>query len=245
MTLRVITFDLDNTLWDVEPALLRAEEAQRRWLIEHRPGAIDELATGQLLELRKKLWKANPALAHDVSAMRRMFLERVQLDAGYDAAYAREGSEEAFAAFLAERQQVELYPGALEVIARLAERFCLGALTNGNADIYRTEAGAFFKFAFQAEQVGASKPAAAMFEAALAATGAKPAEVLHVGDSVDHDVRGAQRVGLRTVWVNPTAEPWKHAAAPDATIGHVTDLPDVVRTLHDREESPATQAKSP
>jgi putative hydrolase of the HAD superfamily len=231
MMLRVITFDLDNTLWDVEPALLRAEEAQRRWLIEQRPGAIDALEPAQLWELKKQLWKANPGLAHDVSAMRRLFLERLQLDAGYDIAAARAGAEEAFTAFLAERQKVELYPGALEVIATLAERFSLGALTNGNADIYRTEAGEYFDFAFRAEQVGASKPAAAIFEAALTRSGAKPPEVLHVGDSVDHDVLGAQRVGLRTVWVNPKDDPWTEATPPDATIGHVTELAEAVGRL--------------
>jgi len=231
VTLRVITFDLDNTLWDVEPALLRAEEAQRRWLLEHRPGAIDELEPGELLELKKRLWKANPDRSHDLSAMRRLFLERLQLDAGYDRASARTGSDEAFATFLAERQKVDLYPGALEALAELAERFCLGALTNGNADIYATEAGGLFEFAFQAEQVGASKPAAAMFEAALARTGARPGEVLHVGDSVDHDVRGAQRAGLRTVWVNARGEPWPEATPPDATIGHVTELVEALKTL--------------
>jgi HAD superfamily hydrolase (TIGR01509 family) len=232
MTLRVITFDLDNTLWDVEPALLRAEAAQRRWLLEHRPGAVDDLDEEQLWDLKKQLWKANPELAHDVSAMRRLFLERLQLAAGYDATRAREGAVAAFDAFLVERQRVELYPGALEVIAELAERFCLGALTNGNADIYRTEAGPYFEFAFQAEQVGASKPAAAMFEAALARTGRKPVEVLHVGDSVEHDVLGAQRGGLRTVWVNAKAESWTEATPPDATIRHVTELADALRGLN-------------
>lgn len=236
MTLRVITFDLDNTLWDVEPALLRAEEVQRQWLIEHRPGAIDGPDPEQLWELKRRLWRANPELAHDVSAMRRIFLEQVQLDAGYGAARAREGSEEAFKAFLAERQRVELYPGALEVLAELAERFCLGALTNGNADIYRTEAGPYFEFAYQAEQVGASKPTAAMFEAALARTGAKPAEVLHVGDSVDHDVLGAQRVGLRTVWINAGNESWTQATPPDATIRHVTALAEVVHRLNSQPQ---------
>ena len=231
MTPTVITFDLDNTLWDVEPALLRAEAAQRRWLVEHRPGAVDDLNAEQLWDLKKRLWKANPKLAHDVSAMRRLFLERLQLNAGYDAQAAREGTDAAFDAFLIERQRVELYPGALEVIVELAERFCLGALTNGNADIYRTEAGPYFEFAFQAEQVGASKPAAAMFEAALARTGRKAAEVLHVGDSVEHDVLGAQRVGLRTVWVNAKAEPWTGTTPPDATISHVTELADVLRRL--------------
>ena len=33
MTIEVITFDLDNTLWDVEPALIKAEDAQREWLL--------------------------------------------------------------------------------------------------------------------------------------------------------------------------------------------------------------------
>lgn len=231
MTLRVITFDLDNTLWDVEPALLRAEAAQRRWLLEHRPGAVDDLEEDHLWGLKKQLWKANPKLTHDVSAMRRLFLERLQLDAGYDAQAARGGADAAFDAFLVERQQVELYPGALEVIAELAERFCLGALTNGNADIYRTDAGPYFEFAFQAEQVGASKPAAAMFEAALARTGRKAAEVLHVGDSVDHDVLGAQRAGLRAVWVNKEGRTWAEATPPDATIRHVTELAEALRRL--------------
>lgn len=231
MTPAVITFDLDNTLWDVEPALLRAEAAQRRWLVEHRPGAVDDLDEEQLWDLKKRLWKANPTLAHDVSAMRRLFLERLQLDAGYDAAAAREGADAAFEAFLSERQQVELYPGALEVIVELAGCFRLGALTNGNADIYRTEAGPYFEFAFRAEQVGAGKPAAAMFEAALAHTGRKAAEVLHVGDSVEHDVLGAQRAGLRTVWVNARAAPWTGATPPDATISHVTELAEALRRL--------------
>ena len=38
MAISVITFDLDNTLWDVEPALLRAEQAQRDWLERYLEG---------------------------------------------------------------------------------------------------------------------------------------------------------------------------------------------------------------
>jgi putative hydrolase of the HAD superfamily len=66
VTIEVITFDLDNTLWDVEPALLRAEEAQRQWLLEHRPGAMEDIDHDALWELKKAVWAAHPELAHHV-----------------------------------------------------------------------------------------------------------------------------------------------------------------------------------
>ena len=42
MTLRLITFDLDDTLWDAPPVLQAAEAALQRWLAEHAPRLDDE-----------------------------------------------------------------------------------------------------------------------------------------------------------------------------------------------------------
>jgi 2-haloalkanoic acid dehalogenase type II len=225
VTIRVITFDLDNTLWDVEPALLRAEEAQRNWLLEHRPGSMEAVGHEALWELKKRLWAAHPELAHNVSALRQLLLRELQLAAGYSDSEARDGAEAAFAIFLAERQRVELYEDALEVLAQLAGDYRLGALTNGNADVYKTDAGDYFDFAFLAEEIGASKPAPDMFRAALAHAGARPAEVLHVGDNPDHDVRGALAVGMRTAWINASDEKWDGEGRPDVTLRHVRELP--------------------
>jgi putative hydrolase of the HAD superfamily len=50
--------------------------------------------------------------------------------------------------------------------------------------------------------VGARKPAAAVFEAALAAARVTPAQALHVGDSLEEDVAGARVVGIAAVWLN-------------------------------------------
>jgi putative hydrolase of the HAD superfamily len=47
--------------------------------------------------------------------------------------------------------------------------------------------------------VGAAKPDARMFEAALAAAGCGAAEAVHVGDSVTNDVDGARAAGIRPV----------------------------------------------
>ncbi len=42
MTLQLITFDLDDTLWDTAPVIVSAEAILREWLAEHAPnlGAV-------------------------------------------------------------------------------------------------------------------------------------------------------------------------------------------------------------
>ena len=231
MAIEVITFDLDNTLWDVEPALLRAEDAQRDWLLEHRPGAIEDYDHDALWRFKQSVWKRHPELLHHVSQMRIVMLFELQLAAGYGENEARAGAEQAFAAFLEERHRVTLYEEALEVLEQLAGRYTLGALTNGNADIYKTDAAEYFDFAFLAEEVGASKPAPDMFHAALERSG-PPAEcIVHVGDNPEHDIRGAREVGMYTVWMNARGQEWPGGPAPDREIDNLRQLPQAIDSI--------------
>jgi len=244
VTLKLITFDLDNTLWDVEPALRRAEAAQRAWLQDHRPEAVHTLMSEAGAELRTRLWKQHAHLAHDVTAMRRLFLREMQISAGYTEAEADAGAEAAFAEFIIERQRVELYEGALEVLEELALRYRLGALTNGNADIFRTAAAPYFEFAFRADEIGAAKPSPEMFRAALARAQCAAGETAHVGDNPGHDVLGAAALGIRTVWVNGAGAPWAAGAQrPDAELRELRELPGVLEALAagPEKETPAPE----
>ena len=128
MAITVITFDLDNTLWDVEPALLRAEEAQRKWLLRHRPGTMEAFDHEGLWEFKKSVWKRHPQLLHHVSDIRRQMLYELQRAAGFGEEESREGAQQAFAAFLEERHKVILYEEALGVLRSLSRDFTLGAL---------------------------------------------------------------------------------------------------------------------
>jgi putative hydrolase of the HAD superfamily len=229
--IKVITFDLDNTLWDVDPALLRAEDAQREWLLQHRPGAIEHYDHEGLWEFKKQVWKRHPQLLHNVSAMRQQMLLELQLAAGYSDQEARAGAETAFAVFLEQRHAVELYAEALGVLEVLARDFTLGALTNGNADIYKTDAGEYFDFAFLAEQVGASKPAPDMFHAAMEKSGAAAAEIIHVGDNPEHDVRGALAVGMYTVWIIAPRQAWPGGDRAHREINCLGDLPATIASI--------------
>jgi len=120
------------------------------------------------------------------------------------------------------------------VIQQLHRDYRIGALTNGNADIYKTDAGDYFDFAFLAEDIGASKPAPDMFQAAIERSGVAPHDIAHVGDSLEHDVRGARDAGLRTVWFNPDQEPATADVWPDVEISSLRDLPQALRTLSKR-----------
>ncbi len=227
----MITFDLDNTLWDVEPALLRAENAQQAWLREHRPGTVEALDHDALFEFKKAVWKRHPELLHHVSDMRRQTLFELQRLAGYDESAARRGADAAFDVFLQERHKVELYDAALSVLEDLARSYMLGALTNGNADIYKTDAAEYFDFAFLAEDIGAAKPAPDMFHAAIERAGVPAARIAHVGDDPKHDILGAQQVGMHTVWMNARDKLWEESYTPDATINDIGELPEALSQL--------------
>ena len=228
MGIAVITFDLDNTLWDVEPALIRAEEAQQQWLLQHRPGSVEAFNHESLWELRKSVWKRHPELAHHVSHLRIQMLYELQVAAGYTEDSARSGAQQAFDAFLHERHQVKLYDEALGVLQQLSRHYTLGALTNGNANIYKTDAAEYFDFAFLAEDIGASKPHPDMFHAAIKEAGVEAAEIVHVGDDPEHDIRGAADIGMHTVWMNSRDMPWPGGNAPDREIRDLQELPEVI-----------------
>jgi len=231
VAISVITFDLDNTLWDVEPVLLRAEAAQHKWLLQHRPGAIEAFDHEALFEFKKSVWKRHPQLLHHVSQMRIQTLYELQLAAGYSEEDARSGARQAFDVFLRERRKVVLYEEVLGVLELLAGRYTLGALTNGNADIYKTDAAEYFDFAFLAEDIGASKPHPDMFQAALKQAGVAPEDIIHVGDDPEHDVRGARNMGMHTIWVNTRHKAWPGGERADREITNLQQIPDAIDSI--------------
>jgi 2-haloalkanoic acid dehalogenase type II len=73
---------------------------------------------------------------------------------------------------------------------------------------------------------GATKPAPALFRAALAVAGAEPAEALHVGDSLDNDVEGALALGMRAVLIERDGATPPGVRVP--VISTLAELPSLV-----------------
>ena len=140
-------------------------------------------------------------------------------------------AQDALAEFLRWRHRVELFPDALPTLAKLKGRYTLAALTNGNADYRRLGLARCFAFGYCAADVGARKPAPAMFQRALARAGVAPEQAVHVGDHLVDDVQGARAAGMATVWLNR-----RQADAPadaDATVTSLAELPAALAAMDD------------
>ena len=64
-----------------------------------------------------------------------------------------------------------------------------------------------FSFIVTSADYGVRKPHRFIFEAAIKKMGLKPAEIWFVGDTPQHDIRGALDAGLYPVWLNRHGEP--------------------------------------
>ena len=232
--IKVITFDLDNTLWDVEPALLRAEQAQQEWLQQHRPGAWKPTIT-RPVGIQEVRVAAPPASAAPRQPDAHPDAVRITDCRGLRrGTEARSGAQQAFAVFLRERHKVVLYEEALEVLEQLAQRYTLGALTNGNADIYKTDAAEYFDFAFLAEDIGASKPHPDMFHAALEHAGVG-ADRSYTWETTRSTISsGARDVGMHTVWMNSQGEEWPGGDRADREIDNLRQLPEAIASMQSR-----------
>ena len=233
--IRIITFDLDNTLWDVNQVILSAQKQLRSWLDVHVPAYNSALDTNAVMALRNEIIADNPKFAHDPSALREEVIYRGMLACGYTNPEARTLAQAAFEKFYEARQQVVLFDGALEVLEILAGKYLLGALTNGNADIGRIGLDKYFAFAFSSAVVGASKPAPDMFLHALRHSGVQPEQSIHIGDHLIDDIQGANLVGMHTIWVNHTDHsPGDDHLPPSAEVTQLAHLPAAVEKIHRR-----------
>ncbi len=229
--IRLITFDLDNTLWDADPVLLHAEQTLRRWLRDKHPALSDAISFPQMLALKKQIMQSNPELAYSVSALRLQVLRQLFLNTGYQPAQASAFAEQAFEVFYQARQQVQLFDEVIPLLERLSKDFMLASLSNGNADPKIIGLDRYFQFSLNADQVGAQKPAPDMFNQALSISALTAHQVIHVGDHLKQDVWAAQQVGIQAIWVNLKGAEGSREVDPDATVESLQDLPNKIDQL--------------
>lgn len=224
MRIQLITFDLDDTLWDTAPVIVSAEAILREWLTEHAPN-LGAVPVEHLWAIREQILSREPGFKHRISALRRRVLFHALEEVGYDHGQASDLADKGFEVFLHARHQLQIFPEVQPTLEKLANHYALGVVTNGNADVRRLGLADYFKFALCAEDIGIGKPDARLFHEALQRGGAMAETAVHIGDHPGDDIAGAQQAGLRAIWFNPAGKVWEAEKAPDAEIRSLSELP--------------------
>jgi HAD superfamily hydrolase (TIGR01549 family) len=129
---------------------------------------------------------------------------------------------------------LRLFPDAVETltVSRRDGR-SVGLITNGPADVQRAKIELLdlerhVDFVLISGEFGKAKPDPGIFEEGLRLGGVTADEALFIGDSPEFDIAGACAAGIRSIWVNRTGRGWSYSGCrPDQ---EVTDLASL-RTL--------------
>ena len=175
--IRVISLDLDDTLWPVGPVIAAAEHALLDWLRSRHPAAARGHDVSSMRAMRSRVAEEFPERSHDMTFLRHRALTAQFAAAGLPAGL----SDEALEVFLHARNRVEFYDDVRPALDRLRSRYRLFALSNGNADLHRCGIGDLFDGHVTAIAAGAAKPDARIYAVLIRMAGVSAAEILQSG----------------------------------------------------------------
>ncbi len=196
-----MTFDLDDTLYDNYPVIVRMERELLSWLQQAHP-AVEHMQKADWLNIKKRVLLQTPELKSDVTLCRLAQLKQGFLDVGYNAKQAQSAAEEGLEVALGWRSQFEVPQLSLDVLTQLGKKLPLLAITNGNVDLDKVGLTPYFQAVLKAGSDGLAKPAGDMFMKAQQILGLPAENILHVGDHLVTDVQGAKLAGFAACWFN-------------------------------------------
>lgn len=215
---RILTFDCYGTLIDWEGGILGAikpvfarygVEADDRTILETYAGIEAKHEEGDFVDYRIVL---------------RLVMAEMSLRFGFDA----EPSD--LDCLSKSISSWEPFPDTIDSLRQLRNRFKLAVVSNIDDELFAGSAKRLevpFDWVVTAQQARAYKPSHRTFEYALKEIGRPREEILHVAQSLYHDIVPAHELGLATVWVNRRAGKEGSGATPVSTAKPDLEVPNL------------------
>lgn len=241
--LRAVLFDLGGTLMyertNWESVIAHADEALTNYL---RAEGLELNLSTFPREFRNRLGKYFKQREQDLLETTYSFVLRdVLKDKGYgniSESVLRNALDQLFA--ITQTNWV-LEDDALPTLQKLEiDGYRMGLLSNAGDDqdvqqlARRFGIAKYFDFILTSAACSYRKPHRRIFELALSNWYFLPSEAVMVGDNLDADVRGAQSVGLLTVWISRRAgrrTDDQLSIQPDASLSSLSELPAILDRL--------------
>ena len=206
--IKLITLDLDDTLWPNTKVIVAAENAMWKFILSKFPDLKKYFSDALISDIRTALVKKDPSLKFDLTRFRKAIIKTLLLDHGAEESSATYYSNAAFNEFFKVRNKVQLYRDAKIMLERLSRKVNIVSLSNGNADLSLIGINNFFVDQVSSKDVQSNKPSAGHFNRALEIGKCQPKEALHIGDCPINDIGGARNCNFNTLWFNCDKRKW-------------------------------------
>ena len=240
MNIRAVFLDMDHTLCDTE----RADQLAVRDFQEQLARLLDPDAAAAVSRKYLRViygeyrhrddWRK---LAGETEiAFRARLLEKTAAEiVGDSGALADPG---AFAQLFMDLRirHFAFFPGVTEMLRELRCRYTLVVVSNGplfsqQPKVARVEMDRHVDHVILGGALPHEKPHPAIFELACHMARCAPGEAVHVGDSLESDVKGAGNAGITSVWLNSGEQIRHPLPTPDHIIRHICELADILKVL--------------
>ncbi len=214
----VLTFDCYGTLIDWEKGIL---SSLKPVLTSHGI----EISDNEVLEIYSDLEaKAEVGEYQTYKSVLRSVLN------GFGKKFNFKPSEEELAVFATCVKYWPPFEDSTEALNALQTKYKLCILSNIDDDLFAYSAQHLkvnFDTVFTAQQMGSYKPSLQNFEFAIKYLGLPKERILHVAQSLFHDIVPAKKLGLATVWINRRREEEGFGATPPAEAKPDFEVPDL------------------
>jgi len=206
--IKLITFDLDDTFWDIRSVIVNAEINSRKWVEDKIGEKINWGSFEDFMQIRDELIKNDKSLEYDLGMLRKKTIAHYTKKYFNNKKDFNEFIEDAYRFFLKERHRVIFFKDVVRVLKKLSSKYKLGVLTNGNADVNKLEIGHLFDFSVSSVDVKSNKPKQGHFLKARELSQIDYKNILHVGDHPLNDIWGARKLGINAIWFNINNIEW-------------------------------------
>ena len=198
-SVKAMSFDLDDTLYDNHPYIVEAEKQLFSFMFSRWP-QLESIGKKGWIGFRREAVHENPLLKHDMIALRRAVLSKLFTAIGLEGKEQQDAVQRSYDLFYFQRSNFKVDTRFTNVLKVLADKMPVIAITNGNVDIERVGLADCFHKVYHASTEQRSKPYPDMFNNAVSFTGVAAENILHIGDNLEKDVFGALNAGYMAGW---------------------------------------------
>jgi len=221
---KAISFDLDDTLYSNQPVMMATDVEMKNYFAQLLPPINGNYDYHYWFTFRAQALTAQPALQHDVGALRLQSYYLGIRALGFDNEQAQVMAQEAFDYFVLHRSDFTVPDNIHQLMTHLKKHWPLIAISNGNVDTKKIGIADYFTEIFHADLCKRQKPCRDMFDLACKSLAIEPESLLHIGDCGKSDIYGAISAGCQTAWVSTYDVGKPLTVLPNFELSDVTEL---------------------